>query len=280
MPEDPILARIDDRRRHAIAAGALQPIRTSLAWIEDHGVRFPVRWIASLADKPRPSGPNDRRNPFLPWETDLEVDRIGAHHVALLNKFPVIERHLLLITRTFESQQAPLHVVHFAAAAELVTRAGGMVFYNGGRSAGASQPHRHLQWVPRDDALMPLLPELDRAVHQGRDRMPLYRFEHRLAPITLSGDALARAYGSLGDALALGVDRTVTEPYNLVLTSDWMLLIPRRCEQWSGISVNALGFVGSLFVGDPAEIDKLRRKTPLELLAEVAGPRSPSGGLG
>jgi len=37
-------------------------------------------------------------------------------------------------------------------------------------------------------------------------------------------------------------------PYNLLATRRWMLVVPRRQERYEKISVNALGFAGSLFV--------------------------------
>jgi ATP adenylyltransferase len=50
-----------------------------------------------------------------------------------------------------------------------------------------------------------------------------------------------------------------------------MLLVPRRREHYAGISVNALGFAGSLFVPNPADLDEVRRLGPLRILAAVAG---------
>ena len=61
-------------------------------------------------------------------------------------------------------------------------------------------------------------------------------------------------------------------PYNLLVTTDWMLVVPRRVEHAGPISVNALGYAGSLFARDAAELELIRRTGPLRILAEVGFP--------
>ena len=46
----------------------------------------------------------------------------------MLNKFPVIDRHLLVVTRQFEDQRAPLDEADFAALATIVGAHGGLGF--------------------------------------------------------------------------------------------------------------------------------------------------------
>ena len=47
-------------------------------------------------------------------------------------------------------------------------------------------------------------------------------------------------------------------PYNLLVTRRWMLRVPRSRERFGTISINALGFAGSLFVRDEEEMQDLR----------------------
>ncbi len=61
-----------------------------------------------------------------------------------------------------------------------------------------------------------------------------------------------------------------SSPYNLLMTDSWMLLVPRSQEFSHGISVNALGYVGSLFVKDQTGLDTIRRIGPMNLLREVS----------
>jgi ATP adenylyltransferase len=84
--------------------------------------------------------------------------------------------------------------------------------------------------------------------------------------------ALLAAYRSLRARLALGDRDGAQAPYNLLVTRRWMMLIPRRREHAQGISVNALGYAGSLFVRDGAALQALRETGPLGLLREVGLP--------
>jgi ATP adenylyltransferase len=61
--------------------------------------------------------------------------------------------------------------------------------------------------------------------------------------------------------------------YNLLVTSDWMLIAPRRAESYHDISVNALGFAGSLLVRNIPQLDLIRSIGPLALLSHVGVPR-------
>ena len=56
--------------------------------------------------------------------------------------------HLVLARRAFEEQLLPLARSDFAALAEIMIEAGGIGLYNGGTAAGASQRHKHVQWMP------------------------------------------------------------------------------------------------------------------------------------
>ncbi|TMH28158.1 MAG: hypothetical protein E6H63_09175 [Betaproteobacteria bacterium] len=65
------------------------------------------------------------------------------------------------------------------------------------------------------------------------------------------------------------IARCPLAPYNLLVTRDWMLVVPRRQERYESISVNALGFAGSLFVRDAAELELVRRAGPMNVLRAV-----------
>ena len=165
---------IDARSAAALASGALQPVAAEQTEMEDAGMRFIVRWVSSLAVKDAakaatavtaaattqattpvatpvaiPGGPRDPNfNPFLNPDPELTVGPIGTGHVVILNKFPLCDRHLVLARRAFEEQLLPLAHSDFAALAEIMIEAGGIGLYNGGTAAGASQRHKHVQWMP------------------------------------------------------------------------------------------------------------------------------------
>ncbi len=132
------------RTQEALRCGALQPIATLSERVEQAGVNFIIRMISSLQrkQKERP------KNPFLPFDKALFVSEISDTHVCLLNRFNVIEHHLLFVTRYFEDQELPLTQNDLAVILTALREVDGLAFYNSSRVSGASQPHRHLQLVP------------------------------------------------------------------------------------------------------------------------------------
>lgn len=278
---DDLLAQIDRTLAQANARGVLQPIRTESTQLNERGFDFTVRWVSSLArkDTERVNAAVRRDpdfNPFLPPEHELTVGPIGEAHLGVLNKFPVIARHLLVVTRHFEAQTAPLTVADFAALWSVMQELGGLGFYNGGTEAGASQRHKHLQWVPGPAAGQ------DPDVFSPRSGAPGYLSEnpalpwqHRYAqlPETIDGAILRDAFSSACEALGIRPAAGGMPPYNLLLTRRWLLVVPRSREHYAGISVNALGFAGSLFVRHAEQIEEVRQLGPLRLLTAVAYPR-------
>lgn len=277
---------------HALRCGALRPIETSQAVIEEGCVRFLVRQVSSLTRKdearqaPKPDA--GTFNPFLPYDPDLFVADISGTHVALLNKFNVIDHHLLIVTRSFKSQEALLDLADFAALVACMAEYDGLGFYNGGAEAGASQLHKHLQIVPlplgESGPSVPIESVLesacmDDAIVGTVDGLP---FKHAFARLELAPAASAHAahaaldcYHALLEAvglLAIEVNGELhpSAPYNLLVAPRWMLLVPRSSERVEGISVNALGFAGSLFVRDAAQTNVIKRLGPMTVLQRVA----------
>ena len=79
-------------------------------------------------------------------------------------------------------------------------------------------------------------------------------------------------YHSLLRAVGLSVE-TPSTPYNLLVTRQWLLMVPRSQEFFEGISINALGFAGALLVKDAAQLAILRKHGPMTALQRVALPR-------
>jgi ATP adenylyltransferase len=279
---------------HALACGALQPIDTQQSVIDSGGIRFLVRQVSSLTRKERQRDEARKEeahrrppaNPFLPHEPDLFVADISDTHLALLNKFNVIDHHLLIVTRRFEPQEALLDRADFTALLACMAEFDGLGFYNAGTEAGASQRHKHLQIVPLPlgpgDPPVPVEPLLGAA-----GRAPDLPFRHAFARFHAAEltqpdgaqRALAR-YRELLDAAGVGmleIDGAACHatPYNLLVTRRWMLVVPRSAERVEGVSVNALGFAGSLFVRDAAQLQVIERVGPMSVLQRVALPANP-----
>ena len=282
------MRRIDERASAALESGALQPVETGQTELVDGGLRFVVRWVSSLARKDGaapaiPGGPRDPDfNPFLSPEPALTIGPLGDTHTAILNKFPVCARHLVIARREFEEQLAPLDLADFTALAQVLTESGGLGFYNGGTDAGASQRHKHVQWLPQapDNAsLRALLPELPSdAAELAMTRHPRYAMKHCFVrvdceigtPVDRAARSLLRACESAYERLGLRADAAGLLPAaNLLVGDGWMLVVPRSRERFEGISINSLSYGGAIFVRHIEQIDIVRNVGPLHLLADV-----------
>ena len=135
------------RTESAIACGALHSIETEHEILQQDGMTFVVRVATNLLRKAqdrqrrKKTEPNkgEEFNPFLPPEPELRVADISDTHLAVLNKFNVVDRHLLIVTRDFEHQEMLLTQADFEALWLCLREYPSLGFYNGGAAAGASQ---------------------------------------------------------------------------------------------------------------------------------------------
>ncbi|KAE8225724.1 hypothetical protein CF319_g1577 [Tilletia indica] len=87
-----------------------------------------------------------------PYVPNLLVKELDDFTV-LLNKFAVLPRHFLLVTRDFVSQELPPSPRMLALAYRIILSQPAspssetMAFYNCGTHSGASQPHQHVQFI-------------------------------------------------------------------------------------------------------------------------------------
>ncbi len=294
-----LCARIERTTQHALASGALRPIETSITQIQDRGIQFAIRMTANLRRKPEArmpgsptndtsstATPHSTSNPFLPYDRELYVTDVGERHVCLLNKFNVLEHHLLLVTRRYESQEEVLNPSDFRALWACMDQLDWLAFYNGGRTAGASQRHKHLQLVPprlggpgQDIPVESVLP-----LEPGRTQphsVSALAFEHyfhtldgRLEGLAAADAAYQSYVQGLDQCEIRGYRRRKSArqacPYNLLLTRRWILLVPRTIECYESMSVNALAFAGALLARTPEETEIIRAVGPMHVLTAVA----------
>ena len=284
---------IKDVSERALAGGSLLPITTGSEYVADNGVTFVVRVLSNLVRKDEDrlrQAQTKKGNPFLPYERELFVADISPTHIALLNKFNVMDRHLLIVTREFEDQEDLLTSADFSALWTCMAEYDSVGFYNGGEAAGASQQHKHLQVVPlplaEQGPPVPIQPLVDEVRDTGRiTRLRTFRFRHCFARLEPDSSGNPRqpdkqCYAIYRDMLSeLGMHVPVeggtvrqSAPYCLLVTRQWMLLAPRSQEFFGDISVNSLGFAGCLLVRRPEQLDLVRKTGPLELLRSVSLP--------
>ena len=227
--------------------------------------RFPAGETAAGRGQDAPKLPD---NPFLEPEAALVVRDLGPRHRALLNKFSVLREHLLIVTREPAEQRSPLDHDDFAALAMVMKDAEVLAFYNGGPEAGASQGHKHLQVVT-----LPLSPRhsipIDVLLADGQARLPFRHAFARLEPGQVSRPAaMEDTYRRLHREARL----EFPQPYNLLITHEWMLVVPRSRDKFEGISINSLAFAGSFFTRDAKHAHAIAAAGPMAVLASVAMP--------
>lgn len=280
----------------ALHAGALVPITTKSSRMQDDGVVFSVRMISSLKDKAAWKGAvpgqsdyaEKTHDPFFCYETDLFVASLSDTHMCLLNKYNVIDHHILVVTREFEDQETLLTRGDFAAILQCIVEFNGLAFYNGGKTAGASQPHKHLQMIPLpmcdEGPMTPMDPLFaDTKLAGGVREIPELPFVHAfadLAPFFSKGFLRCsnEVYGLYRDMMqAVGLNAVNSSehtrqagPYNLLFTRQWMLLVPRSHEFFGSMSVNALGYAGALLVRDEREMGMVKQNGGMAILKHTA----------
>lgn len=285
------LLSVDSCSTGALASGALQPLDLDHVVLDDDGLKFVVRWPSSEVQKKDvvlapPGGPRDPNfNPFLPPDPELTVGPVGRHHTAILNKFPVSPRHLVLARTKFQEQQTGMASEDFHALAAVMSACGGVGFFNGGTAAGASQRHKHVQWIPQmdDHASLRLytdvfsegLDELTLVAHPG---LPMRHCFVRVSvgegvPAAEAAASMNEAYTIVLKQLGLHADKQgFVPPFNLLVEDGWMLVVPRSQEHYEDISVNSVSYGGVLHVERPDQVETIRRVGPLAVLAAAAHP--------
>ncbi|MDE5070808.1 MAG: phosphorylase [Trichodesmium sp. St16_bin4-tuft] len=287
--------RLKQQTKYALYCGALQPIPTEYEFVEQDNIRFVVRILSNLSGKEQARKQQEKNiivtgqdfNPFLPYEKDLFVADISTTHLCLLNKYNVVDYHLLIVTREFEEQESLLNLQDFQALGSCMGEFEGLAFYNGGKTAGASQRHKHLQVVP-----LPMIPSgekipIDRAIatakfNNGIGITSQFPFRHAIAKLDVawvhspveSAAEILEFYLTLLKAVGIesrdGMNGKQSGHYNLLVTGEWMLVVPRSYEYFQSISVNSLGFAGALLVKNQEQMNIIKEQKPLTILRHVA----------
>ncbi|KAI0074645.1 hypothetical protein K474DRAFT_1647701 [Panus rudis PR-1116 ss-1] len=314
-----IINSLPERFAKAQESGDLLFFPSSVNKHSEDGVEFEIRLCPALQNKPnlptphfdpnedqkkaeKGSKPDPFAPPYIPnlYLGELRDEEDGADYVVLFNKYSVVPHHILLVTKEFHSQTAPLLPPDLVQTYQLLIAARNagrkfFAFYNCGNFSGASQPHKHLQLIPIEDDGPPV-ERLARAAHiESPDRpfalstLPYANHVRRLppslsssatSPSTLSHE-LSSAFMSLLDLSISTIRHDATYPtgppsYNVILTLDHMHIIPRKEETYTlqetgeRLSINALGFAGMLLVKSERELEAVRREGVGRILRGVA----------
>jgi ATP adenylyltransferase len=132
----------------------LSPTHLSLQVIQL--AQFQIRFSPALANKPKSSKPkNSNEKPFDPFEAPPKGLLIASlpNYNLVLNKFPIIPDHFILATKSFKEQtglleEEDLGAVYVCLRAYKDNGKELYGFFNSGEFSGASQAHRHIQFLP------------------------------------------------------------------------------------------------------------------------------------
>ncbi|KAJ7045808.1 ATP adenylyltransferase-domain-containing protein [Mycena alexandri] len=281
---------------------------------EDSGIEYEIRLCPALQNKPALPIPNftahDKTplknkggDPFEPpYNPNLHVGDLRDEdntedYVVLLNKYSVVPRHFLMVTKEFRSQASPLMPpdlvqTYLLLAAARKARHNLFAFYNCGDNSGASQAHKHVQFIPLEDEDGPPIEYLARSVKLETADTPfalklsyanhVFRFPDRF--YSFSADelepVLAQAFLNLLDLVISTIRHDPHYPagkpsYNVVLTLEHMHIVPRRqenhvlAETGDTLSVNALAFAGMMLVKSERELEAVKKEGVSKILRAV-----------
>ncbi|OAQ24641.1 HIT-like protein [Linnemannia elongata AG-77] len=187
-----------------------------------------------------------------------------------------------------------------------------IAFYNCGARSGASQPHKHLQVLPitRPTPITNLVREVIQRRPGRKETRPGEQFtvpfpcihhaillqdpEH--TPGKDAEDILVEAYIKLMDSMLMSIREYAEQEhlseeekdlvmgggrrasglaYNWILTTEFMMIVPRRQETTNRtedgivLEVNSLGFAGMVLAKTPEELEFVKKTGVVELVAET-----------
>lgn len=295
-----MFARIRTITNSALEHGSLVPLETKLTRIPGNDLTppFEIR-LLSKHKKPRNKNMSYRQNspetnPFLPYDQSLYVQHVSPSHVILLNKFPIVENHVLIVTSIFQPQSSLLTYEDHTAMWQVLSDFASLAFYNAGPVAGASQSHKHLQVIPdNNNNDIPFDSFIHEQVKEYNNntvaRINDFPFLHGVINVNdvaeagnngdfqMAGQLSMQKYiqliGYLQSKIIQSTESASTVrpfSYNLLCTRRWMLVVPRRKECFEGVSVNALGFAGFILVRDDESLSSLKESGIMKILSEVA----------
>ncbi|GAA5984012.1 hypothetical protein JCM11641_005567, partial [Rhodosporidiobolus odoratus] len=298
---------------------------------------FEIRFAPSLARKPereqvedeakKQEGEADAKKPSdplaYPGQPDLlvaedvvkeDAQDEGEAFLVLLNKFCITHRHFLLVTKEFVKQTTPLSPTELLAAWSILKQLGGrekhLAFFNCGQNSGASQPHKHLQFIPIANGVAPF----DNFIDENKPKttktpfqlpLPYATFTAMIQPPSsgLAADIATHLGERFLSCLDLMIDhlRRLAEEqsspsssastpsfrlsnlsYNVILTQSYIHLVPRRAEKYltvsgRGVSINSLGFAGMVLVKEQEALEEIKQVGVLEVLKSVGYPAAEGG---
>ncbi|KAJ3034116.1 bifunctional AP-4-A phosphorylase/ADP sulfurylase [Rhizophlyctis rosea] len=243
-------------------------------------------------------------NPFLPYDPHMFVEELESHNV-LLNKFSIVREHVLITTKDCAAASNGL-------TSPRVLPYVGFYNCGGKSGASIPHKHMQFLPRAKEDAdpFPPIAAVLSKLVETEEPGKPFTShhlpFAHSFAfiPHNPTGDILAQTFRSVlshafsiaqidpslcldppastteqtslpttsSDSTTVAIESAEPPSYNVVFTTQWMLIVPRRKESVEGISINSVGFAGCLLAKSEGDLGILRGMGPRKVLLELGYP--------
>ncbi|KAB8295750.1 hypothetical protein EYC80_008575 [Monilinia laxa] len=300
-------ALVREKFKAAKAAGDITYFQTQLAILHCNSLPFQLRYSPALAHKPKSGKPKDTNqkpfNPFLNPLKSLLIAEVDSHNL-VLNKFPVIPDHFILATKEFKEQTHLLEEADLGVAYECLKsyRVEGeelFGFFNSGDHSGASQPHRHIQFLPVESMRTGLGQESqwsllsDGLSGSPAPELPFTYFAASL-PVDIQPSDLHATYIYLHQQAcqlmkttsSINLKGKSSISYNLGFTDKSMVLCPRVSEGLSihdndgntigSVALNGTLLAGTLLVKSETEWDAVRKdeRILVDILKAIGVPRN------
>ncbi|ORY81356.1 hypothetical protein BCR37DRAFT_380163 [Protomyces lactucae-debilis] len=226
-----------------------------------------------------------KRDPFAPPRDNIVKEY--AEYTLVLNMYPLERYHFLCVTNDFIPQTGRLRpqdlVQMWQILGELAPDCRPYGFFNSGEKAGASQQHRHMQFMR--------VSELD-AAKKGLETLPeaimrlqhVYESQHAdvfvhpdlpaahflvMLPEGASQTYIFKQFNRLHELAQEAYDASITGdthkdeseemPYNFLMTKRCMMILPRSTGAYEGCGVGGTCLVGCLCVENQDDVELLKQ---------------------
>eukprot|EP01083_Nonionella_stella_P240792 841439_1 len=305
LPSTELLDMIKQSSIIVQQSGYLISFDSQQQYIKMNNISFPVRLATNLTKKPASNPSHSKKefkDPFLPpFDQGQHVVDINYEYRILLNKYNVVPHHILIVSTQFVKQSLPLTGTDFDITYKVIQSMNGLCYFNSGPLSGASQPHKHLQIIPRDDKY-PIEQFMQNiTIHDEQEqkqninekganimlhKVREYPFIHYVYLIKNNEKSanIYNAYCLMIQAVKKDMQKSDYAEYlkedmfsyNLILTTDYMLVVPRKNDVYFNeklfkkeevnISINAVAFAGTFFCKSKESLSMLEQVGPLNVL--------------
>ncbi|EPS40878.1 hypothetical protein H072_5248 [Dactylellina haptotyla CBS 200.50] len=231
-------------------------------YVEHEGFQFEFRLAPALLKKPilsrNAEGRSKPLGPFVDPDPNFVVGKIGDTHTLIFSKFCVPRPHLVLHTNQFALQTDDLTTADLDAAwqtLEAFEKTPSMMIYNCGVDAGSSQGHKHMQVFPKPERGFNLFPDDAELSKEDVITVPHVPYRHYILalPKKPSIEDIVTRYQKVIKSAKAALGGIEGAAYNIAMTKDWIMAIPRRSKGAEGVGANTAGMLGMVWIGSQKE---------------------------